>query len=265
MLRIYRRFWQVNWAEQWQYRANYLMYLFYWLVAPIVYLAVWTSIARSQGSVRGLTANDFVLYYLTLLVIDQITSDITIHLFAYKIQDGTLAGELLRPVHPLLTNTLMNNLSMKLMNLLVLAPIWGALYLLFGADYPPISPANLLLALPAVAIGFAISFLSGAAITCLAFWTTRIYSLMEFYGALHVLFSGAFVPLSLMPPLIQQIASFLPFQLVLYFPIQLVLGQLSPAQIGTNFLLGGFWLLVWLLAFRLVWRAGVKRFSAVGA
>ena len=40
MMRIYRRFWQVNWAEQWQYRANLLMYLLYWLVSPIVYLSV---------------------------------------------------------------------------------------------------------------------------------------------------------------------------------------------------------------------------------
>ena len=49
MLRIYRRFWQVNWAEQWQYRANLLMYLLYWLVSPIVYLSVWTTIAQQPG------------------------------------------------------------------------------------------------------------------------------------------------------------------------------------------------------------------------
>ena len=100
MLRIYQRFWQVNWAEQWQYRANLLMYLLYWLVSPVVYLAVWTTIANSQGSVSGLTANDFITYYLTLLIVDQLTSDITIHILAYKIQDGTLSGDLLRPVHP---------------------------------------------------------------------------------------------------------------------------------------------------------------------
>ena len=85
MLRIYWRFWQVNWAEQWQYRANLIMYLFYWLVSPIVYLSVWVSIANVQGNVSGLTANDFITYYLTLLVVDQLTSEITIHIFAYKI------------------------------------------------------------------------------------------------------------------------------------------------------------------------------------
>jgi ABC-2 type transport system permease protein len=92
MLQIYKRLWQVNWAEQWQYRANLLMYLLYWLVSPIVYLSVWTTVANSQGSVNGLTANDFVTYYMVLLIVDQLTSDITIHILAYRIQDGRCQG-----------------------------------------------------------------------------------------------------------------------------------------------------------------------------
>ncbi len=46
MVEIYKRFWQVNWAEQWQYRANLLMYLAFWLVS-VVYLSVWTAIASA--------------------------------------------------------------------------------------------------------------------------------------------------------------------------------------------------------------------------
>src|SRR3954469_6718599 len=105
MLRIYRRMWQVNWAEQWQYRANLLMYLLFWLVSPIVFLSVWTTVANSQGAVQGLTANDFSTYYLTLLIVDNLTTQITIHLLAYKIQDGTLAGGRRNRPAPHLLNT----------------------------------------------------------------------------------------------------------------------------------------------------------------
>ena len=89
MLRIYQRLWQVNWAEQWQYRANLLMYLLYWLVSPIVYLSVWTTVAGRQGTVGGLSAADFVTYYLVLLLVDSATSEITIHLLAYLILGGS--------------------------------------------------------------------------------------------------------------------------------------------------------------------------------
>jgi ABC-2 type transport system permease protein len=265
MLRIYRRFWQVNWAEQWQYRANLLMYLLYWLVSPVVYLAVWTTIANSKGSVNGLTANDFIVYYITLLVIDQLTSEITIHLLAYKIQDGTLSGELLKPVHPILTNTLMNNIAFKALTFLVLIPVWLILVMLFHPDFSGVTLQTLMLAVPAILIGFAVNFLFGATLTCLAFWTTRIYSLSEFFWAVRTLFSGQFVPLLLMPPVIQRLADFLPFQYFIYLPIQIVLGKVPVEALASKYAIGLGWLLIFYILFRWIWREGLKRFSAVGA
>ncbi len=265
MLLIYRRLWQLYWAEQWQYRANLLMFLLYWLVSPIVYLSVWTTVANSQGSVNGLTANDFVTYYLALLIVDNLTSDITIHILAYKIQDGTLAGELLKPVHPILTQTLVNNLAFKALTFMALLPIWGVLCLLFRPGFGAVTPLSLLLAVPAVVLGFGISFLLGATITCMGFWTTRVYSLSEFYYAVAILFSGQFVPLDLMPPAIQQVAQYLPFQLLRYFPVQLILGRLPPDAILRDFALDLVWLGIALMLFRATWRSGVRRFSAVGA
>jgi ABC-2 type transport system permease protein len=68
-----------------------------------------------------------------------------------------------------------------------------------------------------------------------------------------------------MPKVIQDIAQFLPFQLLIYFPIQLILGKLSSFQIIQGFVVSGIWLAVSIVLFNLVWREGVKRFSAVGA
>lgn len=265
MLTIFRRLWQVNWAEQWQYRANLIMYLLYWLVSPIIYLAVWTSIATSKGDVNGLTADDFTAYYMTLLVVDQITSNIVIHTFAYKVQDGSLSGELVRPIHPMLTNALVNNIAFKALTIMGFIPIWSILYFLFRPDFSGVTLAGILLSIPAMILGFLVGFLLSAAVTSLAFWTTRVYSIHEFFYALILLFSGQFVPLTLMPKLIQDIAQYLPFQLLIYYPIQLILGKLSSAQIVQGYVLGLVWLAISIVVFNWVWRNGVKRYSAVGA
>ncbi len=265
MLQIYKRIWQTTWAEQWQYRANLMMYMFYGLVSPVVYLAVWITIANSQGSVGGLTANDFILYYLTLLIVDELTTDITIHILAYKIQDGTLSSELLFPIHPVLTHTLVYNIAFKLLSFIALIPIWLVLFVLFHPNYSAVTWQSLLLAMPAILLGFATSFLLGATITCLAFWTTRVYALGEFYFALITLFSGQFVPLQLMPRIIQDMANFLPFQMFKYVPIQIILNRLSVADMLRDYAVGIAWLLIALMVFQWVWHAGVKRFSAVGA
>jgi len=265
MILIFQRLWQVNWAEQWQYRANLLMYLLYWLVSPIIYLAVWTSIATTRGGVNGFTANDFVTYYMTLLIVDQVTSNIIIHSFGYKIQDGTLSSELIRPIHPMLTNALVNNIAFKGLTIMGLTPIWFILFFLFKPDFSDVTLMGILLAIPAMVLGFVVGFLLSAAITALAFWTTRIYSIHEFYFALILLFSGQFVPLTLMPKVIQEIAQYLPFQLLIYYPIQLILGKLSTEQIVQGYVMGFIWLAVSLFLFNWVWRQGIKRFSAVGA
>jgi ABC-2 type transport system permease protein len=265
MLTIYKRLWQVNWAEQWQYRANLLMYLFYWLVSPIVYLAVWTTIANNKGSVSGLTASDFISYYLTLLIVDQLTSEITIHILAYKIQDGTLSGELLRPIHPILTGALINNIAFKLLNLLAFIPIWLVLALLFRPDFSSVTPGSILLAIPGILLGFWLSFLMGAMITCMAFWTTRVYSVSQFFNMLVILLSGQFVPLQLMPPVVQTIARILPFQMFRFVPIEIILNRMPLNDILINYTISLGWLVVFSFLFRWVWREGVKRFSAVGA
>jgi ABC-2 type transport system permease protein len=265
MLKIYSRFWQVNWAEQWQYRANLMMYLLYWLVSPVVYLSVWVSIANVQGSVSGLTANDFITYYLTLLVVDQLTSEITIHILAYKIQDGTLSGDLLRPVHPILTGALVNNIAFKALNLIVFIPIWIALFLLFRPDYSSVTPGSILLAVPGILIGFTLNFLLGAMITCMAFWTTRVYSVSQFFYLVIVLLSGQFVPLQLLPQGVQQVAQYLPFQMFRFVPVEIIRNRLSTQALLLDFAVSLVWLVIFYLLFRWVWREGIKRFSAVGA
>ena len=264
MLAIYRRLWLVNWAEQWQYRANLMMYLFFWLVSPIVYLAVWTTIANTQGSVNGMSAQDFVAYYMILLVVNIATSDITIHLLGYKIMDGTLSNMLILPIHPVLTHVLMNNLAFKALQLVALTPIWAVLYLLYRPVLT-ILPINLLLAIPALLMGFLILFFFGVIITSVAFWTTRVWALWDFFYALFGLFAGQFVPLALLPPALQTVAQVLPFRLSLYFPIELILGKLTLQQTALNLGLQVVWCVVTYFAFRLIWRAGVRNYSAVGA
>jgi ABC-2 type transport system permease protein len=264
MLNIYKRFWQVNWAEQWQYRANLLMYLAYWMVSPIMYLAVWTTIANAQGSVNGMTAADFAAYYLTLLPVDILTSSITIHILAFKIQEGTISNELLQPVHPVLTNTLTTNISFKALQMIVFVPVWIVLVLLFR---PALTYTwqSLVLAVPAVTMGFFIRFLMESMITLIAFWTTRVWAIWNFDNAIASLLNGAFVPLSLMPGWVQLIAQILPYQLGLSFPVLLILNQLTPEQIALNFGLQVAWLIALYTLFIFVWRRAIKQYSAVGA
>jgi ABC-2 type transport system permease protein len=49
------------------------------------------------------------------------------------------------------------------------------------------------------------------------------------------------------------------------FPIELVLGRLTPAETLTGFAAQAVWIVLGLGLVRIVWRAGVRQYSAVGA
>jgi ABC-2 type transport system permease protein len=165
----------------------------------------------------------------------------------------------------MLTNALVNNIAFKILTILGFVPIWTILFLLYKPDYSSVTWTGILLAIPAMLLGFFVGFLLSASVTSIAFWTTRVYSINDFYWALKLLFSGLFVPLTLMPKAVQVIASYLPYQLQIYFPIELLLGKLSGQQIIQGYLTGIVWLVVSIIIFNLIWRNGVKRYSAVGA
>jgi len=266
MLKIYRRIWAINWAEQWQYRANLLMYLAYWLVFPIVYLTVWSAIAAGSpgGMVQGMTSRDFAAYYLTMLTVDIATSSITIHILASRIQDGTIANELLRPVHPILTGVLVHNLAFKALQMIIYIPVWVLLAWVFDPALT-YTVQSVLLAIPALALGFLLAFLLQSTTTLLAFWTTRVYAVDELVFGVARLFNGVFVPLTLLPMWMQSVASALPFRLWISFPTLLLLNKLSSSEIITSFVLQGAWIVILFAAFHFVWQRALKRFSAVGA
>jgi ABC-2 type transport system permease protein len=61
------------------------------------------------------------------------------------------------------------------------------------------------------------------------------------------------------------VAHILPFRWTIGFPVEILLGRLTPAQVLTGFAIQAAWLLVGALLVKFAWRASVKRYSAVGA
>jgi ABC-2 type transport system permease protein len=71
-------------------------------------------------------------------------------------------------------------------------------------------------------------------------------------------------PLAVLPIWAQQLANALPFRWMFSFPLELLLGRLSPLQAGQGFLMQAVWLAVAALLMRVIWRSAVRQYGAVG-
>jgi ABC-2 type transport system permease protein len=251
-------------AVEMQYRVAMVIWLIGMVVEPVMYLVVWTTVARHQGGeVGGYTAGEFAAYYIALMVVNHATFTWIMWEYEYRVRDGTLSSLLLRPIHPI-HGDIADNLAYKALTLLIVVPTAVVLAWLFDADFNW-QIWSLLLFVPALLLAGALRMVAEWTLAMAAFWTTRVAAINQIYFVAIFFFSGKIAPLSLFPDALQIIAYLLPFRWMVYFPVQLLLGQLTPREAWIGLAMQAAWIAASLVLLNIVWRAGVKRYSAVGA
>jgi ABC-2 type transport system permease protein len=63
---------------------------------------------------------------------------------------------------------------------------------------------------------------------------------------------------------VQQVAGLLPFKWAFGFPIEALVSQLTPIQLASGLGMQVFWIVMGWLLVSVVWRLGVRHFTAVG-
>ncbi|MDX6466528.1 MAG: viologen exporter family transport system permease protein [Gaiellaceae bacterium] len=248
---------------QFQYRVALYMYTVGMVTEPVIYLVVWTTIARSHGgTVGGLTAGSLAAYYIVWTLVRMMNIVFTPFGWEGRIREGELSGQLLRPLHPIHYD-LASFAGQKIPWFVLYLPIGVALSLIF---HPTLDPRPIEIAVFLVAIwgAYVIRSLNNFSLGMLTFWTTRVGAIFQVWFLGELLLSGRLLPLTLMPRWAQTLADWLPFKYTFYFPIEALVGNMSTAS-----LLGGLGMqVVWAAAGAAValgmWRIAVRRYSAVG-
>jgi ABC-2 type transport system permease protein len=146
----------------------------------------------------------------------------------------------------------------------VLAAILIVISIAFNAHYST-QLWHLLVFVPSVILAAALFFVFGYIIACLAFWATRMRTANTLWQRASFVFAGQIAPIALMPGWLQAMAYGLPFWYMQGAPTEILQGSVTPERAA--FILAGqtVWLIVCCAVLRVVWRRGVRAYSAVGA
>ncbi|MGI8552675.1 MAG: ABC transporter permease [Dehalococcoidia bacterium] len=264
LLDLYRAQFATTLATQLQYRVSAAIWLIAAVLQPIVYLVVWSAVARSNGgSVGDYTRAAFAGYFIVTMLVNYVTDTWVMYVFDMRIRDGSFSPMLLRPVHPIHAD-IAENVTHKLIQSSVMLPAAVGLAFAFRPALHP-QPWAVLAFLPALVLAWALCFLTGWTLALASFWTTRVSAINQMYYVVELFLSGRVAPLTLFPSPIQALATLLPFRWIVAFPVELLLGRLSRAEALSGFAAQSLWLALDLALLRLIWRAGLRRYSAVGA
>ena len=248
---------------QFQYRAATYMYLAGMVSEPVIYLVVWTTIARSHGGqVAGITVGGFAAYYIVWTLVRNMNIVFTPYAWEWRIREGQLSAQLLRPLHPIHYD-IAEFAGGKVIWVLLYLPIAVGLTLVFRPAFDT-TPLGVVVFLIAIWGAYLIRTMNLWLLGMVTIWTTRGSAIFQTYFMAELLLSGRLVPLQLMPPWAQSLANWLPFKWTFFFPIEALVGHLSAGS-----LLGGIgmqllWAAIGAAMVWFFWRKSVKHYSAVG-
>jgi ABC-2 type transport system permease protein len=248
-------------AETVAYRAEFLV----WMLTstmPLVNLALWTSVAK-EGPFNGFSSSDFVAYYLAALIVRNVTGNWVAWQISEEIRMGVLSMRLLRPIHPFIAYAASHAAALPFRSFIAL-PLALILLLSSGASSLTTDPIQLVLLVPSLALAWLITFGILFALGACGFWITQTFGIVNFYMGVYSLFSGYLLPLALLPRWLGKTAELLPFYAMLGAPVELMTRHLTSDQIATLIGRQLFWAVASVALALSVWRAGVRRFEAVG-
>jgi ABC-2 type transport system permease protein len=250
--------------SEFQYRVGTYFYMVGMVAEPVIYLVVWTTIAeQSGGSVNGLTPGYLAAYYITWTLVRNMNVVYGAPFWEYRIREGRLSGDLLKPIHPL-HQDLAHFAGAKVIWILLWLPIAAALTLLFDPELHP-RPAEIAVFAVAIWGAYLLRTMFQSTLGMLCFWTTRGAAVFDLWMMTELLLSGRLVPLPLMPDWVQELARFLPFQWAFFFPIESLVGDMSNEELLRGLGAQLLWILIGFVLFRVAWHHAIKRFSAVGS
>ncbi len=250
-----------TWLSWMQHRGFFFLLAFGWMIPPLIYLFVWSTAAGGE-TIGGLSSDQFVTYYLVLIVVNQLTYSQTNWTVGDEIRYGGMSAWLLRPMSPVF-QVLSSELAGKVVYMTFTIPVALLLGLLLRPQISFTWP-EIILFFPALLMAWVLRFFWGYWVALLAFWATRADGLLALQDSLIFLLGGQVAPTRLLPPLIQLLSTILPFRYMAAFPVELLTGQLSKSEIMTGFVFQAFWMFVALGLYAVLWRKGVRHYAAVG-
>lgn len=248
--------------KQAQYRGAAFISILGFLVEPIVYLVVWRTVTLQTGAIGGYGVAEFTAYYIVWTLVRVFNLALAPGAWDWWVRSGRIANDLLHPVDPFHRN-LASMAGVKVVWIALWVPTAAFLVVVFR---PALAPNLLQVVTFIVAAwaGYVIRFTILWALGLVSFWTTRAQALVEVVVALELLLSGRLVPMAVMPPWVQAVSAWLPFKWTFQFPIEVLIGQVSVAEIWTSLGAQALWIAVGVSAILLMWRRALRRFTAVG-
>jgi ABC-2 type transport system permease protein len=264
-----RKYWHVvkiGFENTLVYRVNFLFRAGFGLIPLLATIYLWQTIYGGQkADIGGYSLGGMISYYLLVTIVDTLTSvtedDWQI---AADIKDGNISQFLLKPLD-YMTYRLCLFFSGKIIFTVVsLVPVGVFIFCLRRYLAAPAGGMALAGFVLSTLLAGLLQFFMSYTMALLAFWLLEVSTVIFMAFAFEYLAGGHVFPLNILPPGLEQALNCTPFPYLLFFPVSVYLGQAQGAALWRGLAAQAAWLAFFYLLARMVWRRGIRKYSAAG-
>ncbi|HEX3599406.1 MAG TPA: ABC-2 family transporter protein [Lacipirellulaceae bacterium] len=231
--------------------------------------AVFEGMRATQGGagqqIAGYSYHDFVAYYL-LTTISRAFSSMPglAGSIALQIRNGEIKKYLVQPVD-LIGFLLLMRVAHKLVYYGIAILPFAIVFYMCRGYFPGWPPAGVTIAfITSLIFSFLLGFFLEATIGMIGFWFLEVSSLLFLYMLFNFLFSGQMFPLDMLPKPWSTIVQLTPLQYLAYFPSAVFLQKVQGHDLWVGLSVQAAWVLFFIVASRVTFWRGVKRYSGFG-
>ncbi|MCI0333823.1 MAG: ABC-2 family transporter protein [Planctomycetes bacterium] len=218
-----------------------------------------------EARIAGYGYYDFVAYYLLTMVSRAFSSMPGLASgIALQIRNGEIKKYLIQPVD-LTGFLLLMRLAHKLVYYGVAIAPFALVFYLCRHYFPSWPPADVMAAYVAsLMLSFLLGYFLEATIGMIGFWFLEVSSLLFVYMLFNFFFSGHMFPLDMLPPPWDTVVQVIPLQYLAYFPAAVFLQKISGPQLWIGLAIQAAWVVFFIVACRVTYWRGIKRYSGYG-
>ena len=253
---------KITLAKYAAYRSNFiLIFLAPSIVAFFIKFYLWSSIyeGHSSGQINGYSLHEMISYHIWALIISFIAQGHSSIDLAMEIRHGKISSYLIYPFNFWEFHTAAF-LAFEMIQIATAIITVGIVTMMGVIDLPGLETLLQGFAY-CMLVGFfwfALQFLAGIC----AFWLEDTWTLRVLAQIIVIFLSGSMIPLDFFPPWLKDILDYTPFPFMTYYPIKIFMGESVPLLKGVSLL--SIWMVVIVALNGLIWRKGIRIYTAAG-
>lgn len=264
-----KKYWtvfQLSFQNEFTYRLNFVLWRFRNVLRILMTYFLWNSIFSQNKIAFGYTKEQMMTYVFSVLVVlSFIISSPSNDNMGGEISSGDLSNFLAKPIN-YINYWLTRDWASKLLNIIFSFLEIGILWFIIRPNLQIVTnPAQILMAIIACLVAVLTYFYLSKLAVFVAFWApentwTAMFMILVFLEIL----SGSIFPLNILPSYFYNLVQFTPFPFLVYFPIGIFVGKFSLGESLIILFKSSLWLIFSYTLSRLMWKSGLKVYSASG-